>query len=237
MCCFSDLQYFQLCLFVWGYWPTCVQNYPFLPDVWLKNPVKRGLVWRVCRWKLHEQMESYELSQTIGCPTLNFLLWLAVVPFPRSEILFWKMPWIKQCYLHAKPPFPSAHSPSGFRVGMPLLGWNRKGCSLVVGFLEASTLAMDRWPLGWSSQSLLSLCSKLIVSMIPLLLFLQRQGNYQGSTLPEYTVPALMELVREKEERILALEADMTKWEQKYLEESAIRHFALNAATATTTEK
>jgi hypothetical protein len=27
-----------------------------------------------------------------------------------------------------------------------------------------------------------------------------------------------MELLREKEERILALEADMTKWEQKYLE-------------------
>ncbi|XP_066476828.1 angiomotin-like protein 1 [Tiliqua scincoides] len=65
----------------------------------------------------------------------------------------------------------------------------------------------------------------------------QRQGNYQASTLPEYTVPALMELVREKEERILTLEADMTKWEQKYLEESAIRHFALNAAATTATEK
>ncbi|XP_042314597.1 angiomotin-like protein 1 [Sceloporus undulatus] len=65
----------------------------------------------------------------------------------------------------------------------------------------------------------------------------QRQGNYQAATLPEYNVPALMELVREKEERILALEADMTKWEQKYLEESAIRHFAMNAAAASTTEK
>ncbi|XP_008106289.1 angiomotin-like protein 1 isoform X2 [Anolis carolinensis] len=65
----------------------------------------------------------------------------------------------------------------------------------------------------------------------------QRQGNYQASPLPEYNVPALMELVREKEERILALEADMTKWEQKYLEESAIRHFTMNAAATTATEK
>ncbi|XP_061230345.1 angiomotin-like protein 1 isoform X2 [Neopsephotus bourkii] len=46
-----------------------------------------------------------------------------------------------------------------------------------------------------------------------------------------------MELVREKEERILALEADMTKWEQKYLEESTIRHFAMNAAATAATER
>ncbi|XP_077197589.1 angiomotin-like protein 1 isoform X2 [Paroedura picta] len=65
----------------------------------------------------------------------------------------------------------------------------------------------------------------------------QKQGNYQASTLPEYNVPALMELVREKEEKILALEADMTKWEQKYLEESTIRHFAMNAVATTATEK
>ncbi|XP_054830093.1 angiomotin-like protein 1 isoform X2 [Eublepharis macularius] len=65
----------------------------------------------------------------------------------------------------------------------------------------------------------------------------QKQGNYQASTLPEYNVPALMELVREKEEKILALEADMTKWEQKYLEESTIRHFAMNAAATSATEK
>uniref|UniRef100_A0A8D2NYH8 Angiomotin like 1 n=1 Tax=Zosterops lateralis melanops TaxID=1220523 RepID=A0A8D2NYH8_ZOSLA len=62
------------------------------------------------------------------------------------------------------------------------------------------------------------------------------QGSYQASSLPEHNAPALMELVREKEERILALEADMTKWEQKYLEESTIRHFAMNAA-ATASEQ
>nr|XP_009688484.1 PREDICTED: angiomotin-like protein 1 [Struthio camelus australis] len=65
----------------------------------------------------------------------------------------------------------------------------------------------------------------------------QRQGSYQTASLPEHNAPALMELVREKEERILALEADMTKWEQKYLEESTIRHFAMNAATTAATER
>lgn len=65
----------------------------------------------------------------------------------------------------------------------------------------------------------------------------QRQGSYQASSLPEHNAPALMELVREKEERILALEADMTKWEQKYLEESTIRHFAMNAVATAATER
>ncbi|XP_019380052.1 PREDICTED: angiomotin-like protein 1 isoform X3 [Gavialis gangeticus] len=65
----------------------------------------------------------------------------------------------------------------------------------------------------------------------------QKHGNYQPASLPEHNAPALMELVREKEERILALEADMTKWEQKYLEESTIRHFAMNAAATATTER
>uniref|UniRef100_A0A8C3BWN5 Angiomotin like 1 n=1 Tax=Cairina moschata TaxID=8855 RepID=A0A8C3BWN5_CAIMO len=65
----------------------------------------------------------------------------------------------------------------------------------------------------------------------------QRQGSYQANSLPEHNAPALMELVREKEERILALEADMTKWEQKYLEESTIRHFAMNAAATAATER
>ncbi|XP_051054876.1 angiomotin-like protein 1 [Phodopus roborovskii] len=65
----------------------------------------------------------------------------------------------------------------------------------------------------------------------------QKHGNGQPASLPEYNAPALLELVREKEERILALEADMTKWEQKYLEESTIRHFAMSAAAAVTAER
>ncbi|XP_063169363.1 angiomotin isoform X2 [Candoia aspera] len=58
----------------------------------------------------------------------------------------------------------------------------------------------------------------------------QRQGTSQTANTSEYNAAALMELLREKEERILALEADMTKWEQKYLEESVMRQFALDAA-------
>ncbi|XP_072582308.1 angiomotin-like protein 1 isoform X1 [Vulpes vulpes] len=65
----------------------------------------------------------------------------------------------------------------------------------------------------------------------------QKHGNSQPAGMSEYNAPALLELVREKEERILALEADMTKWEQKYLEESTIRHFALNAAATAAAER
>uniref|UniRef100_G3UFE6 Angiomotin like 1 n=1 Tax=Loxodonta africana TaxID=9785 RepID=G3UFE6_LOXAF len=64
-----------------------------------------------------------------------------------------------------------------------------------------------------------------------------KHGNGQPANMPEYNAPALLELVREKEERILALEADMTKWEQKYLEESTIRHFAMNAAATAAAER
>lgn len=44
---------------------------------------------------------------------------------------------------------------------------------------------------------------------------------------------SLQERLREREEHILALEADMVRWEQKYLEESTMRQFAMEvAATA-----
>ncbi|KAM4620798.1 angiomotin isoform 4-T5 [Polymixia lowei] len=67
----------------------------------------------------------------------------------------------------------------------------------------------------------------------------QRQGGAQssGSAPSEYNATALMEVLREKEERILALEADMTKWEQKYLEESVMRQFALDAAASVATQR
>lgn len=68
---------------------------------------------------------------------------------------------------------------------------------------------------------------------------LQRQGGNQSSGVvpSEYNATALMEHLREKEERILALEADMTKWEQKYLEESVMRQFALDAAASVATQR
>ncbi|XP_030056069.1 angiomotin-like protein 1 isoform X2 [Microcaecilia unicolor] len=65
----------------------------------------------------------------------------------------------------------------------------------------------------------------------------QRHPNCHTVGAPEYNAPALMELLREKEETILALEADMTKWEQKYLEESAMRHFAMDAAATAAAQR
>uniref|UniRef100_A0A2K5Q575 Angiomotin n=1 Tax=Cebus imitator TaxID=2715852 RepID=A0A2K5Q575_CEBIM len=65
----------------------------------------------------------------------------------------------------------------------------------------------------------------------------QRQGSCQPTSVSEYSATALMELLREKEERILALEADMTKWEQKYLEENVMRHFALDAAATVAAQR
>uniref|UniRef100_A0A3B3ULE3 Angiomotin like 2a n=1 Tax=Poecilia latipinna TaxID=48699 RepID=A0A3B3ULE3_9TELE len=49
-------------------------------------------------------------------------------------------------------------------------------------------------------------------------------------TASELSSSMLQQELREKEERILALEADITKWEQKYLEESTMRQFAMDAA-------
>lgn len=68
---------------------------------------------------------------------------------------------------------------------------------------------------------------------------MQRHSSAQssGSASSEYNAAALMEHLREKEERILALEADMTKWEQKYLEESVMRQFALDAAASVATQR
>ncbi|KAF7242054.1 Angiomotin [Varanus komodoensis] len=65
----------------------------------------------------------------------------------------------------------------------------------------------------------------------------QRQGTSQPANVSECNATALMELLREKEERILALEADMTKWEQKYLEESVMRQFALDAAATVAAQR
>lgn len=61
----------------------------------------------------------------------------------------------------------------------------------------------------------------------------QSQSQAADLTATELSSSALRLQLREKEERILALEADITKWEQKYLEESTMRQFAMDvAATA-----
>ncbi|XP_051965950.1 angiomotin-like protein 1 isoform X2 [Xyrauchen texanus] len=53
----------------------------------------------------------------------------------------------------------------------------------------------------------------------------------------ESSAPAMLDLLREREERILGLEADMTRWEQKYLEETAMRHFAMEAAATAAAQR
>ncbi|XP_064443558.1 angiomotin-like protein 2 isoform X4 [Mirounga angustirostris] len=58
-----------------------------------------------------------------------------------------------------------------------------------------------------------------------------------GSGSPELSALRLSEQLREKEEQILALEADMTKWEQKYLEERAMRQFAMDAAATAAAQR
>ncbi|KAI1882705.1 hypothetical protein AGOR_G00237650 [Albula goreensis] len=66
----------------------------------------------------------------------------------------------------------------------------------------------------------------------------QRQSNGTGSGTPsEQSSASLQDSLREKEERILALEADMTKWEQKYLEESTMRQFAMDAAATAAAQR
>ena len=47
----------------------------------------------------------------------------------------------------------------------------------------------------------------------------------------------LQQQLREREERVLALEADITKWEQKYLEESTMRQFAMDAAATAAAQR
>ncbi|XP_051718063.1 angiomotin-like protein 1 isoform X1 [Ctenopharyngodon idella] len=65
----------------------------------------------------------------------------------------------------------------------------------------------------------------------------QRAGVGVPLTVRESSAPALLDLLREREERILGLEADMTCWEQKYFEESAMRHFAMEAAATAAAQR
>ncbi|KFW66292.1 Angiomotin-like 2, partial [Pygoscelis adeliae] len=66
---------------------------------------------------------------------------------------------------------------------------------------------------------------------------LQRQAGTTGGGTPELSAHTLSEQLREKEEKILALEADMTKWEQKYLEECTMRQFAMDAAATAAAQR
>ncbi|NWU67787.1 AMOL2 protein, partial [Pterocles burchelli] len=65
----------------------------------------------------------------------------------------------------------------------------------------------------------------------------QRQVGSAGEGMAELSAHMLSEQLREKEEKILALEADMTKWEQKYLEECTMRQFAMDAAATAAAQR
>ncbi|XP_062853303.1 angiomotin-like 2a [Trichomycterus rosablanca] len=67
----------------------------------------------------------------------------------------------------------------------------------------------------------------------------QSQGqwaNNSGAT-SVLSASSLQQRLREREERILALEADITRWEQKYLEESTMRQFAMDAAATAAAQR
>ncbi|KAG7319401.1 hypothetical protein KOW79_016544 [Hemibagrus wyckioides] len=64
-----------------------------------------------------------------------------------------------------------------------------------------------------------------------------RSQQRTGVGVCESSAPALLDLLREREERILGLEADRMRWEQKYLEESAMRQFAMEAAATAAAQR
>ncbi|XP_069378600.1 angiomotin-like 2a isoform X2 [Paralichthys olivaceus] len=65
----------------------------------------------------------------------------------------------------------------------------------------------------------------------------QSQKQAADPTASELSSSTSQQQLREKEERILALEADITKWEQKYLEESTMRQFAMDAAATAAAQR
>ncbi len=65
----------------------------------------------------------------------------------------------------------------------------------------------------------------------------QSQSQATDPTASELSSSTLEQQLREREERILALEADITKWEQKYLEESTMRQFAMDAAATAAAQR
>ncbi|KAL7849297.1 hypothetical protein SRHO_G00209200 [Serrasalmus rhombeus] len=65
----------------------------------------------------------------------------------------------------------------------------------------------------------------------------QTQACLTSDPASSVNVAALLEHLREREERILALEADMMRWEQKYLEESTMREFAMDAAATAAAQR
>lgn len=56
-------------------------------------------------------------------------------------------------------------------------------------------------------------------------------GNGNESMSNGETIADLKRRLRERDEKIMSLEGDVAKWEQRYLEESALRQAAIDAAS------
>lgn len=56
-------------------------------------------------------------------------------------------------------------------------------------------------------------------------------GNGNELTSNGETIADLKRRLRERDEKIMSLEGDVAKWEQRYLEESALRQAAIDAAS------
>lgn len=76
--------------------------------------------------------------------------------------------------------------------------------------------------------------------LLTIFVFVQRQAQGQqavSNSTSSLNVNSLQQRLREREEHILALEADITRWEQKYLEESTMRQFAMDAAATAAAQR
>nr|XP_055069314.1 angiomotin-like 2a [Misgurnus anguillicaudatus] len=66
----------------------------------------------------------------------------------------------------------------------------------------------------------------------------QSQGQQiSPGSVSNLSMSSLQQQLREREEQVLALEADITRWEQKYLEESTMRQFAMDAAATAAAQR
>ncbi|KAM9831294.1 angiomotin-like 2a [Neosynchiropus ocellatus] len=64
-----------------------------------------------------------------------------------------------------------------------------------------------------------------------------QQKQKSDTKASEVSSTILHQQLREREEQVLALEADITRWEQKYLEESTMRQFAMDAAATAAAQR
>lgn len=62
----------------------------------------------------------------------------------------------------------------------------------------------------------------------------QQSGGHKNVSAGERDADfdELKKVIREYEEKIISLEAEVTKWEQRYLEESTLRSIEVSAASA-----